>query len=142
MKLYKLYNPTSKLYVADSYRTDNRLKLGYSLRNEQNTIRYAGKGKVYKSTQGVRLFLGRLAVKIRAAKITEDIIVDMLVPNELVVIECDFDKRTFTETNAKEFYLKRKKVVTDPKIKDMLYSADEEIVKLGVELAKSKSIKK
>lgn len=139
MKLYKLYNPTSKLYVADSYRTDNRLKLGYSLRNEQNTIRYAGKGKVYKSTQGVRLFLGRLAVKIRY---TDDVIVDMLVPDELVVIECDFDKRTFTETNAKEFYLKRKKVVTDPKIKDMLYSADEEIVKLGVELAKSKSIKK
>lgn len=139
MKLYKLYNPTSKLYVADSYRTDNRLKLGYSLRNEQNTIRYAGKGKVYKSTQGVRLFLGRLAVKIRY---TDDVIVDMLVPDELVVIECDFDKRTFTETNAKEFFLKRKKVVTDPKIKEMLYSADEEIVKLGVELAKSKSIKK
>ena len=139
MKLYKLYNPTSKLYVADSYRTDNRLKLGYSLRNEQNTIRYAGKGKVYKSTQGVRLFLGRLAVKIRY---TDDVIVDMLVPDELVVIECDFDKRTFTETNAKEFYLKKKKVVTDPKIKEMLYSADEEIVKLGVELAKSKSIKK
>lgn len=139
MKLYKLYNPTSKLYVADSYRTDNRLKLGYSLRNEQNTIRYAGKGKVYKSTQGVRLFLGRLAVKIRY---TDDVIVDMLVPDELVVIECDFNNRTFTETNAKEFYLKRKKVVTDPKIKDMLYSADEEIVKLGVELAKSKSIKK
>lgn len=142
MKLYKLYNPTSKLYVADAYRTDNRLKLGYSLRNEKNSLRYADKGKVYKSTQGIRLFLGSLAVKIRAAKITEDIIVDMLVPNELVVIECDFDKRTFTETNAKEFFLKRKKVVTDPRIKEMLYSADEEIVKLGVELAKSKSIKK
>ena len=139
MKLYKLYNPTSKLYVADAYRTDNRLKLGYSLRNEQNTIRYAGKGKVYKSTQGVRLFLGRLAVKIRY---TDDVIVDMLVPDELVVIECDFDKRTFTETNAKEFFLKRKKVVTDPRIKEMLYSADEEIVKLGVELAKSKLTKK
>ena len=142
MKLYKLYNPTSKLYVADAYRVDNRIKLGYSLRNEKNTLRYADKGKVYKSTQGIRLFLGSLAVKIRAAKITEDIIVDMLIPNELVVIECDFDKRTFTETNAKEFFLKRKKVVTDPRIKEMLYSADEEIVKLGVELAKSKSIKK
>lgn len=142
MKLYKLYNPTSKLYVADAYRTDNRLKLGYSLRNEKNSLRYADKGKVYKSTQGIRLFLGSLAVKIRAAKITDDIIVDMLIPNELVVIECDFNNRTFTETNAKEFFLKRKKVVTDPKIKEMLYSADEEIVKLGVELAKSKSIKK
>ena len=142
MKLYKLYNPTSKLYVADAYRVDNRIKLGYSLRNEKNTLRYADKGKLYKSTQGLKLFLGSLAVKIRAVKITEDIIVDMLIPNELVVIECDFNNRTFTETNAKEFYLKKKKVVTDPKIKEMLYSADEEIVKLGVELAKSKSIKK
>ena len=35
-----------------------------------------------------------------------------------------------------------KKIVTDPKIKDMLYSADEEIVKLGVELAKATLIKK
>jgi hypothetical protein len=134
MKLYKLYNPTSKLYVADAYRTDNRLKLGFSLRNEKNSLRYADKGKIYKSTQGIRLFLGSLAIKIRY---TDDVIVDMLIPPELVVIECDFNNRTFTETNAKEFYLKKKKVVTDPKIKEMLYSADEEIVKLGIELAKS-----
>lgn len=139
MKLYKLYNPTSKLYVADAYRTDNRLKLGYSLRNEKNSLRYADKGKLYRSSQGLRLFLGSFAVKIR---FTDDLIVDMLIPNELLVVECDFDKRTFTETNAKEFYLKKKKVVTDPKIKDMLYSADEEIVKLGIELAKATLIKK
>ena len=139
MKLYKLYNPTSKLYVADAYRVDNRFKLSYPLRNEKNALRYADKGKLYKSTQGIRLFLGRLAVKI---SYTDDLIVDVFIPDELVVIECDFNKRTFTETNAKEFYLKRKTIVNDPKIKDMLYSADEEIVKLGVELAKSKLTKK
>ena len=139
MKLYKLYNPTSKLYVADAYKVCNRIKLGYSLRNEKNNIIYDNKGKLYRSSQGLRLFLGNLAIKVR---FTDDLIVDMLIPNELLVVECDFDKRTFTETNAKEFYLKKKKVVTDPKIKDMLYSADEEIVKLGIELAKVTLIKK
>ena len=131
MKVFRIYNPIENKYAYSSHPIPYGDSTNYyNVTRKDGLIVYHSKGKSWKSSTGVKLFLGRNVIKTRYT----DHIVDADILKGLIVVECDLDKRTFTDHNAFEYYTKKKKVITDPNIKEMIVSQDPEMSRLGVEL--------
>jgi hypothetical protein len=131
MKIFRIYNPSENKYAISSHMISYGDRTNYyNVTRKDGHINYSIKGKSWKSSAGVKIFLGRNVIKTRYT----DHIVDADILKGLIVVECDLDKRTFTDHNAFEYYTKKKKVITDPNIKEMIVSQDPEMSRLGVEL--------
>lgn len=131
MKVFRIYNPMENKYAISSHRiayTDPTYLS--NVKRDHGHITYSASGKSWKTSAGAKLFLGRNVAKTKWT----DYIIDAELLRGLVVVECDLNKRTFTDHDAFEFYTKKKKVVTDPNIKQMIVSQDAEMSRLGVEL--------
>ncbi len=131
MKIFRIYNPSENKYAHLSYRIPYADPTYlHNVKRDHGVIVYNTSGKSWKTSTGVKLFLGRNVAKTKWT----DYIVDADILKGLIVVECNLDKRTFTDHDAFEFYTKKKKVVTDPNIKQMIVSQDLEMSKLGIEL--------
>ena len=131
MKIFRIYNPKEKNYAYLTTRSPHKPSpYNYNVKRDDTSILYDVKGKAWKTSAGVKLFLGKVVAKPKWT----DYILDAELLRGLIVVECDLDKRTFTDYDAFEFYTKKKKVITDPNIKQMILSSDLEMSKLGIEL--------
>jgi hypothetical protein len=131
MKIFRIYNPSENKYAHLTHRVPYRnTPYNYNVKRDNDNIFYDTKGKTWRTSVGVKLFLGKVVAKPKWT----DYILDADILKGLIVVECDLDKRTFTDYDAFEFYTKKKKVITDPNIKQMILSSDLEMSKLGIEL--------
>lgn len=131
MKVFRIYNPKENNYAYLTTRSLHKPSpYNYNVKRDNDSILYDVKGKTWKTSAGVKLFLGKVVAKTKWT----DYILNAEVLKDLVVVECDLDKRLFIDHNAFEFYTKKKKVITDPNIKQMILSSDSEMSKLGIEL--------